>query len=46
MQYQKLTNLLDNATTQLSRFRTKIWVEINNQLQGTYSKTLSSRLKC
>ena len=30
MQYQKLINLLDK-TNELSKFRTKIWIEINDQ---------------
>ena len=30
MEYQKITNLLDNKTDQQSRFMTKNWVEINN----------------
>ena len=31
MEYQKLINLLDNASNQLSKFRTKKWTEINDQ---------------
>ena len=30
MQYQKLINLLDK-TNELSKFRTKNWIEINDQ---------------
>ena len=30
MEYQKIANLLDNASTQPSRFRTKNWVEVND----------------
>ena len=29
MEYQRITNLLDNALNQPSKFRTKNWVEIN-----------------
>ena len=29
MEYQKKVNLLDNETTQPSKFRTKNWVEVN-----------------
>ena len=34
MKYQKIIILLDNVTTQQSKFRTKKWVEINDQLHG------------
>ena len=29
MEYQKITNFLDNASHQPSKFRTKNWFEIN-----------------
>ena len=29
MEYQKIINLLDNALSQPTKFRTKYWVEIN-----------------
>ena len=32
-EYQKITNLLDNASSQPSKFRTKHWVEINAGLK-------------
>ena len=41
MQYQK--NLLDNTSNQPSKFRKKIWVEINDDSQGTYDT--NSRIK-
>ena len=31
MEYQKLINSLDNISHQLSKFRTKNWIEINDQ---------------
>ena len=37
MEYQKLINLLDNTTDQLSKFRTKNWVEINVESKEAYS---------
>ena len=37
MEYQKIANLLDNASNQPSKFRTKYWVEINDKSRGTYS---------
>ena len=33
MEYQKIINLLDNTQNQLSKFRTKNWSEINDQLR-------------
>ena len=30
-EYQKIINLLDNTPNQLSGFRTKNWIEINDQ---------------
>ena len=32
-----MTNLLDNASNQLSKFRTRNWVEINDESRGTYT---------
>ena len=37
MEYQKITDLLGNVPNQPSKFRTKYWVEINNESRGTYS---------
>ena len=37
MEYQKIANLLDNASNQPSKFRTKYWFEINDKSRGTYS---------
>ena len=37
MEYQKIANLLDNAPNQPSRFRTRNWVEINDDPKGTYT---------
>ena len=35
MEYQKLANLLDKESNQPSKFRTKTWVEINDESRGT-----------
>ena len=35
MEDQKVENLLDNASNQPSKFRTKNWVEINDESRGT-----------
>ena len=37
MEYQKIANLLDNTSDQPSKFRTRNWVEINNDSRGTYT---------
>ena len=37
MEYQKIGNLLDGASNQPSKFRTKNWVEINDESRGTYN---------
>ena len=36
MEYQKIANLIDNASNQPSKFRTKNWVEMNDTSRGTY----------
>ena len=36
MEYQKIINLLDNTTNQLSKFRTRNWVKMNHDSHGTY----------
>ena len=37
MEYEKITNLLDNASNQPSKFRTRNWFEINDEVRGTYT---------
>ena len=37
MEYQKIANLLDSASNKPSKFRTKNWVEINDESRGTCS---------
>ena len=37
MEYQKIANLLDSASNKPSKFRTKNWVEINDESRGTYT---------
>ena len=37
MEYQKIANLLDNASNQPSKFRTRNWVEINDDSRGAYT---------
>ena len=37
MGYQKIINLLDNTPNQTTKFRTKNWVEINDDSHETYN---------
>ena len=37
MEYQKISNLLDNALNQPSKFRTRNWLEINDKSRRTYT---------
>ena len=37
MEYQKIANLLDSASNKPSKFRTRNWVEINDDIRGAYS---------
>ena len=37
MEYQKIANLLDSASNQPFKLRTKNWVEINDESRGTYT---------
>ena len=39
MEYQKTTNLLDNTTNQPSKFRTKNWIEMNDESKGKYDNS-------
>ena len=44
MEYQKIANLLDdNKSNQPPKFRTKNWVEINDESRGTYN--VNSQIK-
>ena len=37
MEYQKIANLFDTGSNQPSNFRTRNWVEINDESRGTYT---------
>ena len=45
MEYQKIMNFLDNTLNQSSKFRTKNWIEINNQLRDAYNTNSDIRFK-
>ena len=37
MEYQKIANLLNVESSKPSKFRTKNWVDINDDVRGGYS---------
>ena len=45
MEYQKIANLLDSASNKPSKFRTRNWVEINDDIRGAYSPNKQIRFK-
>ena len=45
MEYQKIENLLDSASNKPSKFRTRNWVEINDDIRGAYSPNKQIRFK-
>ena len=45
MEYQKTINLLANTSNQPTKFRTKNWVEINDDARGTYSTNSQIKFK-
>ena len=45
MEYQKITNLLDNSSNQPSKLSTKIWVEINDESRGGYNANSQIKFK-
>ena len=48
MEYQKISNLIDDVSNQPSKFRTKNWVETNDESRGTYNvnSPMKFKLKC
>ena len=36
MEYQKMADLLDDASNKTSNFKTKNWIEMNDESKGTY----------
>ena len=45
MEYQKVANLLSDASNKPSKFRTRNWVEINYDIRGAYSPDKLIRFK-
>ena len=45
MEYQKIINLLENTPNQSTKFRIKIWIEINDESCGMYNTNSQIRFK-
>ena len=45
MEYQKIANLLDDSLNKTSKFRTKNWVEINDESKGKYNDDKQVKFK-
>ena len=45
MEYQKIANLIDDTANQPSKFKTKNWVEINDESRGTYNVNIQIKFK-
>ena len=45
MEYQKIINLLDDTSNKRSKFRTKNWIETNNDIIGAYSRNKNIRFE-
>ena len=39
MEYQKIANMLENTSDNLSIFRTRNWIEINDESRGNYANS-------
>ena len=39
MEYQKISNLLESTSDNISKFRTRNWVEINDESRGNYANS-------
>ena len=45
MEYQETINLLDNTQNKQCKFRTRNWVEINDEPRGTYKRSNQIKFK-
>ena len=45
MKYQNIINLLDNTPNQPSKFRTKNWVKVNDDLLGMHNTNSQIKFK-
>ena len=45
IKYQKISNLLNDASNKPSKFRTRNWVEMNDDIRDAYSPNKQIRFK-
>ena len=45
MEYQKIANLIHDESNKPSKFRTRNWVVINDNIRGAYSRNKQIRFK-
>ena len=45
MEFQEIINLLDNTSNQPTKFRTKNWIEINDDTHVMYNTKIKLTLK-
>ena len=45
MEYQKILSLLNDTTNQPPKFRTRNWIEINDESRGRYELKVTLNLK-
>ena len=45
MKYQKIANLLNDGSNKSSKFRTKNWIQINDDVRGEYFPNKQIRFK-
>ena len=45
MEYQKIAHLLNDGSSKPSKFKTRNWVEINDEARGTYSPNKQIKFK-
>ena len=45
MEYQKISNILNDVSNQPSKFRTRTWVQINDEARRTYSPNKQIKFK-
>ena len=45
MEYQKIANLLNDASNKPSKFRTRNWMEVNDNIRDAYSPNKQIRFK-
>ena len=46
IEYQKVISLLENKPNEPSKFRTKYWVEVNDESHGMYHAFINLKLQC